>query len=142
MSRQAQITDPVQVAQFITEARMTSREKAAEKFGVSKRTADRIVARHADNEEVQELVQANLDRLNDGWLERTMAARDTILVRLVELVGTSKNLREVCGALKIVHDANLSERVVGGGLSNECASSTKPTEANPSFETGATRVLQ
>lgn len=117
------VVDPDAVARAIVDATVIGDAAAAEKHGVSVRTIGKYRATLRENPEgeLAELVQVKRKALSERWLRSTADARDKLLAKVLTLVDVADvdQLRDVVGALKIVHDANVSERVIADGLGGE-----------------------
>lgn len=121
MSGTSRKDNPERIAAILADASVLGDAAAAEKHGVSERTIKRYRQRHADSPSVSPLVTQYKEAIAADWIEQTTDARARILNKVLALVDIADDLHKVVGALKIVHDANVSERIIRGGLSADSA---------------------
>jgi hypothetical protein len=130
MSKPGPKVDPEKVAQVLLDAHALGDEAAARQHNVSVRTIANYRARMAADPIVAELFRSKKAALAQTWLDQTENARSRLLTRVLTLAEASTELRDVAGALKIVTDANVAERVVTDGLGEPGAG--VPGQAGPS----------
>lgn len=132
------------VAQALIDAITLGDPAAAEKHGVSVRSLQRYRARLSEDPdgELAQSVAAKRKALTAEWLAETARARMKILAKLERMVEAAppEMIREVAGALKIVHDASVSERVVADGLGSEGAGAAAAAETPSPFAAGARAI--
>ena len=133
--------DPELVAQILVEAAVYGPDEAAERNGISRRTVGRYMAKLREDPEVAEYVHQKRKALSGDWIERTDAARKVILDSILEsLEGAC--LRDKAGALKMVGESNLAERLVmGDGEFTPAHTGTAEGEGEEAAGTGTTRYL-
>jgi len=127
MSGTSRKDSPERIAAILADASALGDGAAAKKHSVSTRTIQRYRQRHAESEDVAPLVAQYKEAIATDWIEQTTDARARILDRVLALVDVADDLHKVVGALKIVHDANVSERIIRGGLSTDSAGVAEPT---------------
>jgi hypothetical protein len=108
--------DPEKVAQVLFDAHALGDEAAAQTHNVSVRTVENYRAKYAGDPIVSGLFAQKKSELSRSWLAATDDARQKLLARVLALAAVSDDLRQVAGALKIVTDSNVAERVVNDGL--------------------------
>lgn len=138
------VLDPDVIAQVLVDATALGDEAAARKHGISTRTIGNYRARlRGDPEgEIAGLFAIKRKAISERWLKATADARDKLLAKVLTLVeqAEAEQLRDVVGALKIVHDANVSERVIADGLGSEGTGEPVP-DPTPAPFAGAARVI-
>lgn len=125
--------DPELVAQILVESDILGHEEAAKRYGVSKRTIERYSSERRADPDVAELVAQKRKRLAGDWIERTDKARKALLDAIVGKIDGGE-LRDLVGAAKIVHEMNVSERLIGledGDVGRLDHPHSAPTEAPP-----------
>lgn len=140
------VVDPETVAQILVDATALGDAAAAERHGVSVRTIGnyRALLRRDPEGEAAELFAVKRKAISERWLRSTADARDKLLAKVLTLVEKAEpeQLRDVVGALKIVHDANVSERVIADGLGGEGAGEPGPDQATAPFAGAAQAIAR
>ena len=138
--------DAERIAQVIIDAAALGDDVAGAKHGLSTRTLRRYRERLVTEPdgEVASLVQVKRKALSERWLVATAEARDRLLAKVLTLAenADTEQLRDVVGALKIVHDANVSERVIADGLGGEGAGDACADQEAPPFAAGANAIAR
>ncbi len=106
---------PDRVARILVDAGELGDEAAAAKHNVSAKTIGRYREKYADDPIVSGLVQRLKESVVADWLTSAKAARSRLLSKVEALALGSDDLRQVAGALKIVHDAVLAEELLSDG---------------------------
>lgn len=133
--------DPERIAAIVTDADMLGVECACRKWKISRRTLVNYRARVRADAQTAQLCASKKSALGRTWLEATDAARHKILERVVELSSQSRDLHEVAGALKIVTDASVAERVVIDGLQSD-GRLDQPSARTPGQSETATAIAR
>lgn len=138
--------DPDVLAQVVLDAQVLGVDAAAKRHKLSRKTVQRYCDRAASSPELSRAVSEKKAPLVASWVEATEAARQRILARVLALAETSDELRDVAGALKIVTDAHIAERVVANGLGEPGAGAAYPSataaDAAVNLERFAARTIQ
>jgi len=106
---------PDRVARLLVDASELGDEAAAAKHNVSAKTIGRYREKYADDPVVSDLVRALKESVVADWLTSAKGARARLLSKVEALAMASDDLRQVAGALKIVHDAVLAEELLSNG---------------------------
>lgn len=140
MSKPGPTQDPHIIAQVLVDAAVLGDAIAAQQHCLSERTIQRYRAKYAEDPTVSGLVAEQKKKLTADWIDRTATARNRILTKVLTLVDGSDNLREVVGALKIVHDANVSEKVIRDGLGEPGTGTAGPSTTAADFVSSAEKL--
>lgn len=105
---------PDEIERIVTDAETLGEEQAAAKYKLSTRQIRRYRKAAETCPNMSKGVLAKRAKLSEGWLVEARKARMLALEKGLQLVEESKNLREVTGFLKIVHDAVLSDEMLSG----------------------------
>ena len=108
--------DADKMVQVAIDAELLGCDAAATKNGVSLDTVTRYRAAVAADPILRERAVSKKAPVVASWIEKTAAARETLLDRVLQLAALSDDLHDVTGAYKIVHDSNVAERVIEDGL--------------------------
>lgn len=108
--------DPERLATIVADMELHGDKAAAQRHGVSVRTLYNYRERVRNDAELSKLCSEKKAAISEGWVESVRRVRLTALQKMETLIHLSDDLREVTGALKILNDAILAERVVSDGL--------------------------
>lgn len=106
---------PDRIARILVDASELGDDAAAAKHNVSAKTVSRYREKYADDPAVSDLVHALKESVVADWLTSAKGARARLLSKVEALAMMSDDLRQVAGALKIVHDAVLAEELLSNG---------------------------
>lgn len=102
------------MARILADATDLGDKRTAERFGISTKTIQRYRADFAEDEAMSEQVAELKTALSRDWLDEAKRVRRRLLARLDDKADVAE-IRDVAGALKIVHDAVLAEQIVSAG---------------------------
>lgn len=116
--------DPGRIAAVLAYAEEHGDGEAAKRFKISKRTVWRYRANAKKTPAVAAAVSAATEKVRRAWLDEAGEARSLILGEIKRRVAApDANLRDIVGALKIVSDSMLAEKVLteDGGQPDDSA---------------------
>ena len=109
--------EPEAIARVLAADEIMGPRAAAAFCEVSERTVYNY-REHAERPEVAEICARLKEAARTEFAQATAVAREKLLAKVLTLCEEADvdKLREVVGAFKTVHDANVSERIIGAGL--------------------------
>lgn len=108
-----------QIARGLLTAELLGDRWAAQALNVHYRTIQNWRQWHRDDADIQAIIAHLREKVDEAWIKRVTEARMRLLGRVVELAGTSRNLRHVTDAFRRVNEASLASEILKDGVDAE-----------------------